>query len=244
MSTLFRRGSRGPYVKDIQLALNEKVKPSPGLVPDGIFGGLTDAAVRAFQRMEKLGIDGIVGPITIGVLMMTKQTYIPIFHNLPFIPQPNKVTCWAAATAMMKRSTVQAVIAKTPADMIGSSGGLKSHSKGQDHVTGNRAYARVHGFRYHAPQSHSVAGFRNILRTSPIMLMMLWRPGTFAQGLGSPGHMVVVVGMSGDDDPTGKGTILTIYDPWKPNVGNRERVTYFKKANDTPLFTYGMFTNN
>ncbi len=74
------------------------------------------------------------------------------------------------------------------------------------------------------------------------MLNMLWNSTTYAAGSGSPGHMVVVVGIRGDADPSGRGSILTIHDPWPPNIGNLETVSYFKKANDTPLFTYGMFT--
>jgi peptidoglycan hydrolase-like protein with peptidoglycan-binding domain len=51
-----RRPSTVPEVKDLQQEL--------GLNADGIFGGETEAAVRAFQRKAALVPDGIVGPAT------------------------------------------------------------------------------------------------------------------------------------------------------------------------------------
>ncbi|QLC24688.1 N-acetylmuramoyl-L-alanine amidase [Parasphingopyxis algicola] len=51
-----RRGSRGAPVEALQTIL--------GLEPDGIFGPLTEAAVREFQREHDLVPDGIVGPLT------------------------------------------------------------------------------------------------------------------------------------------------------------------------------------
>ena len=62
MTVIYRRGSRGPYVTECQNALNANLRPSPVLVPDGIFGSKTDTAVRAFQRQEGLVPDGILGP--------------------------------------------------------------------------------------------------------------------------------------------------------------------------------------
>jgi peptidoglycan hydrolase-like protein with peptidoglycan-binding domain len=52
-----RNGSRGPAVVELQLMLG-------GLRPDGVFGPVTDAAVRRFQSAHSLTVDGVVGPRT------------------------------------------------------------------------------------------------------------------------------------------------------------------------------------
>src|SRR3979490_1801581 len=64
--TVYLLGSRGPEVKQIQQRLNE-LQFYSGLV-DGIFGGGTDSAVRAFQLPKQLTVDGNVGPGTWGAL--------------------------------------------------------------------------------------------------------------------------------------------------------------------------------
>lgn len=65
-TTLLRRGSRGPEVATLQLKLN--------LIPDGIFGPLTEEAVRAFQTAHGLTADGIVGNLTRKALGMPQST--------------------------------------------------------------------------------------------------------------------------------------------------------------------------
>jgi Transglycosylase-like domain/Putative peptidoglycan binding domain len=51
-----KRGYRGPGVRLIQRRL--------GLTADGVFGPLTERAVKRFQRRHGLVSDGVVGPIT------------------------------------------------------------------------------------------------------------------------------------------------------------------------------------
>lgn len=51
-----KKGDKGEEVKTLQRAL--------GLTVDGIFGPMTDTAVRQFQRMHDLVDDGIVGAMT------------------------------------------------------------------------------------------------------------------------------------------------------------------------------------
>lgn len=60
--SLYQRGSTGPEVKRIQQQLQEKDYYNGPI--DGIYGGGTESAVKAFQRADALTIDGIVGPNT------------------------------------------------------------------------------------------------------------------------------------------------------------------------------------
>lgn len=50
------KGTRGSDVRTLQAYLN--------LIQDGIFGVLTEEAVKAFQTKNGLKVDGIVGPLT------------------------------------------------------------------------------------------------------------------------------------------------------------------------------------
>jgi peptidoglycan hydrolase-like protein with peptidoglycan-binding domain len=65
-SRLVRLGSTGPVVVEVQSLLAE-AGFSPGVI-DGIFGSLTDSAVRSFQSASGLTIDGIVGEATLQAL--------------------------------------------------------------------------------------------------------------------------------------------------------------------------------
>ena len=66
--TALRRGSSGPNVVVIQVELNrisQNYPAIPKLSPiDGIFGSKTEAAVRKFQEIFGLEVDGIVGKAT------------------------------------------------------------------------------------------------------------------------------------------------------------------------------------
>lgn len=66
--TPLRRGSSGPNVVVIQVALNRISQNYPAIpkiaTVDGIFGSRTEASVRAFQQIFGLTPDGIVGKAT------------------------------------------------------------------------------------------------------------------------------------------------------------------------------------
>lgn len=66
--TPLQRGSSGPNVVVLQVALNRIAQNYPAIPKianvDGIFGSRTEASVRAFQQIFNLTPDGIVGPAT------------------------------------------------------------------------------------------------------------------------------------------------------------------------------------
>jgi hypothetical protein len=89
-----RGGSRGASVLELQRRLSawRQRQNSPALVPDGIFGPATDAAVRAFQAANGLSADGIVGSMTWSALLGGGA---PTRPSAPAAPTTN----WSAVTA-------------------------------------------------------------------------------------------------------------------------------------------------
>lgn len=241
MATTLRNGSRGLEVVVLQVQLNIKNPPNLKLKVDGAFGPKTQAAVIAFQSRMRLVADGVVGPLTQAALA-TGLMLTTANHSVTHIAQPTPTTCWAASTAMMTRSNVAAVRAKTPNDMIAPDGGLRN-SSGSDQaiVTGTR-YGNIHGLRCHAPMSWSVSALCAALRQSPLMFDMLWNSAEYAQGSGSPGHMIVISAVVSDNNPSGNGTYLLVLDPWPPNVGKISWVEYQRWINEVPTRTYRVFT--
>jgi len=67
-----QRPARGDRVREIQEALNQA-----GFGPleeDGVFGPGTETAVRVFQQAHNLGVDGVVGPKTLGALESSEKS--------------------------------------------------------------------------------------------------------------------------------------------------------------------------
>ncbi|EHR61196.1 peptidoglycan DD-metalloendopeptidase family protein [Saccharomonospora cyanea] len=56
-----RQGANGNHVRALQTALNKR---SAGLVVDGDFGSVTNTAVRNFQSVNRLVVDGLAGAVT------------------------------------------------------------------------------------------------------------------------------------------------------------------------------------
>lgn len=63
---LYRRGSRGEMVKQIQKAL---AGAGFGVICDGYYGSITEEAVKAFQSKKGIKPDGVVGPRTLALLI-------------------------------------------------------------------------------------------------------------------------------------------------------------------------------
>lgn len=62
--TVLRNGSKGEQVKTLQRLLLAMGYDLGSWGADGNFGAKTDAAVKAFQKARKIGVDGIVGKDT------------------------------------------------------------------------------------------------------------------------------------------------------------------------------------
>ena len=65
METIYKLGSKGDGVVEIQLALK---LAGYGVTMDGYYGHKTREAIMAFQRSRGIGADGIVGPKTMALL--------------------------------------------------------------------------------------------------------------------------------------------------------------------------------
>ncbi len=240
-SRILRPGNSGPFVRDLQLALNSRLNPSPNLMINGIYDQPTVRAVRAFQLAKWLEVDGIAGPCTLDAVYETEQSR-PILHNVQFLTQPTETTCWAAATAMVLGAAISAIRMRTPASLLAGDGGLLNESEAGASLNVHQTFARIHGLRYHAPQSWRVDGLIQLLSSGPLMMELLWNPRSFRQGRGSSGHYYVIVGARGSHGPDGQSTTLRIYNPYPVGQGVILSKSYASLLRDIPLATYGIMS--
>lgn len=66
MATIYKLGSKGEGVKQIQRAL---AGAGFGVMTDGVYSVITQEAVMAFQLAKNLTVDGMVGPATLAALL-------------------------------------------------------------------------------------------------------------------------------------------------------------------------------
>jgi peptidoglycan hydrolase-like protein with peptidoglycan-binding domain len=87
-----QRGDEGRLVTELQQELTRHGFP---VSADGEFGPATEAAVRAFQDVNGLTVDGVVGPLTWAALMAPATT--PPSTPSTASPQPEDETTAAPA---------------------------------------------------------------------------------------------------------------------------------------------------
>lgn len=97
---LLKKGDKGQDVKDIQIALDIH---GYKLVVDGDFGPRTDAAVKDFQKKNKLKVDGIVGPKTREAL--NKSVTVPKPAPVPAPARPAAITYPGFAGVLLKKGS-------------------------------------------------------------------------------------------------------------------------------------------
>lgn len=96
-----RRGSKGAEVRAMQEMLNALAY---GLDTDGIFGKATEAAVRDFQKINGLSVDGIVGAQTWAALEGAKEstdsgTYTVTIRGLDAATAAYLLECYPGAAS-------------------------------------------------------------------------------------------------------------------------------------------------
>jgi peptidoglycan hydrolase-like protein with peptidoglycan-binding domain len=75
-------GSEGWQVKRLQRLLRQNgCFPEPAAI-DGDFGEITEAAVRAFQELNDLNVDGLVGKLTWRALLTADAAEVPTAEAL------------------------------------------------------------------------------------------------------------------------------------------------------------------
>lgn len=232
--TVLRQGARGQAVEELQNSLNQRLRLSPNLKPDGIFGQNTRRAVLAAQKQYWLVEDGEVGPCTWAALRQTE--HYTILNPVTLVPQHDPSACWLAATSMLLRYSIPR--SSVPASLLASDGGLLNDSE-LDNPIHTQAYAAHFNLRMHYPQSWTAIGLANVLRHGPVATHILWNVSGYLSGVGSSGHFAVIAGIRGDG--TAIGTTLRIYDPWPPNRGQIRSFGYQKLMSGTPALTYQLF---
>jgi hypothetical protein len=233
-TSILRIGSRGPTVTDVQNLLNQRLRPSPNLTPDGIYGPKTRQAVISMQRNNWLVVDGEVGPCTWAVLRQTESTNI--LHRVMLVPQIDPTACWLAATSMLLRQSIPR--SSVPQALLLPNGSLRNDSDLINPIN-TQAYAQHFNLKLYYPQSWSATGLANVIRRGPVATHILWNLSGYAPGVGSSGHFAVIAGIRGDD--TAAGTTLRIYDPWPPGQGTIRSFGYHKLMNNVPGLTYQLF---
>jgi hypothetical protein len=208
MTRTIRRGSLGFDVQVAQGILN--------LSADGIFGPITDQAVRRFQRSKSLKEDGIVGKNTWTGLHQhaaaTRQRFAEdrqrgrIHYNVWLVPQMKDMACWYAAALMVrfwKRELRQACEEgePTPSEIPATVALYKANTGlgwGQIII-----FAKLMGLRT-TPRGPVCMGpmfIHDLLKHhGPLWVPLEWAAGG--------GHVVVITGISED------GATIELNDPW------------------------------
>lgn len=237
MTAVMRPGSAGPEVARLQTALNASLLPSRNLHVNGQYDGATHAAVRAYQNQVWLEADGLAGACTQNALFGA-EVHPAALHNVAFQRQPTPETCWAAATSMMTGRPINAIRLSTPLSLLTADGALVNGSEIGSDGRAQRSYGRLHGLHYHPSRCWTASALAQLVSSAPVMMGCLWDVGGFASGIGSSGHWVVLVGVRGTRNDSGRDTTFRIYDP---NDGIFS-MTYASMLRRTPLATYGLYT--
>lgn len=92
--SVIQLNDRGTEVRKLQLLLNSAVVPRPNLRVDGHFGERTLEAVLAFQKSKGLVPDGVVGPKTLAALRLKANAVSAVAPATSSTPAPAPSANW------------------------------------------------------------------------------------------------------------------------------------------------------
>lgn len=173
-----RMGSRDPHVVFLQRLLNNALvhdRTQAVLDEDGVFGRLTDGAVRRVQAtysgpVGRLTQDGVVGPMTWRALGLGTE----ISHPLPIVGQNTGMTCWVVAGGLASGRMSSAIPGQAQFDPIlpnGSGGGLRPDFANLE------LYAQSLGMRLVRNPPAQIEGLEPYLRRGPVIMCGNWISG-------------------------------------------------------------------
>jgi hypothetical protein len=239
MSLTLNHGARGFEVAVLQVQL--KAWNDPDMEIDGYFGQQTLTIIKSFQRKNGLKDDGSFGPQTQKALADCTDV-VSFNHNIRLIPQPTKTTCWAAATAMLTRSTPQAVIARTPKRMLRADGTLDNDSGNDQTIVKDTEFAKLHGLRCFPPMSWPATTLCAEVRRSPLGIGVLYNAQSYASGSSSPGHLVIFDAFINDKGSASQRTYFHVLDPSPPGTGDAYWLEYAELTQKYPAGTYRIYS--
>ncbi len=141
---------------------------------------------------------------------------IDVRYNVQLVPQLTGMSCWAAAFAMIVGWRDQMSIDYT--EIVRGQGYWQQYQRGLNIEDANAH--QIWGLTPEAPQSYTVEGFADLLRSYGPLWVASAEPS---------GHVRVVTGMQGDGTPD--GTTLYINDPWEQGM------TSFRPSNQGSQIT-------
>jgi N-acetylmuramoyl-L-alanine amidase/Papain-like cysteine protease AvrRpt2 len=170
--------------------------------------GPTMVGGQAFTYDDGLGMDFWSSP---QAAALSGQSFDVRCNDVPLIPQPTNMSCWAAAAAMVVawRERLSHV---SPAEVAAGAREWAAYTNGL-FPDRHDDLARAWGLTAEAPVCYAVDGFRRLLEAY----------GPLWVGVAVPsGHAVVATGVWGDGTP--EGTWVRYHDPWPVAVGQADGV--------------------
>lgn len=233
-------GSSGPFVRDLQIALNARLMPSPNLMVNGVFNAKTQEAVTAFQEANWLQTDGQCNQATLDCLYGA-EAQAPIQHNLRHLPHPDPKSGWAAMVAMLRGITSAAAIAATPQPVAAVLDDASVLANDQSQQEARQSVAQIHGLVLHQVLGLTVSRLIEALRKGPVGLERLSGPMVKPTGPATSRYLVVAA-VRGSQSVDGATTTLRIYDPNPLNHGGVYSRTYANLLRVQPGSRFVMFS--